>query len=234
MQKQLKARRLAFTLILLSSLLSKAEFIGPSPSLSENLTSDYAVVKSTDQIPTDTLRRGEYQRGLHIKSNVAAYAMLWLNVALEYDLACHWSVAVPVYHSGWNYFHRTTKFRTLTVLPEVRYWFNPSNTGFFVALHGGVAYYNVAFGGEYRYQDHNANTPAKGGGFNAGYRFYFCHNHNWSMEATIGAGAYKLDYDIFDNKVNGHVIGRKKRNFFGIDNAAISFCYRFDMGRMKR
>ncbi len=34
----------------------------------------------------------------------------------------------------------------------------------------GLAYYNFAFNGKYRYQDHLRQTPALGGGLSIGYR----------------------------------------------------------------
>ena len=52
------------------------------------------------------------------------------------------------------------------------------------------------------------------------------------MEAAIGAGVYKLDYDIFQNAPHtdyGYLLGRRKRTFFGIDQAAFSFCYTFGL-----
>ena len=34
---------------------------------------------------------------------------------------------------------------------------------------------------------------------------------------------------MFVNKANGLLAGRKKRTFYGIDNAALSVCYMFDV-----
>ena len=38
-------------------------------------------------------------RHLYLKSNAPAWAMLWVNIAAELDVAPHWSVALPVYYS---------------------------------------------------------------------------------------------------------------------------------------
>lgn len=48
------------------------------------------------------------------------------------------------------------------------------------------------------------------------------------MEFSLGTGVYKLHYDIFHNEPNGQRIDTRKRMFFGIDQAAVSFAYRFD------
>lgn len=178
----------------------------------------------------------EWYRKMYIKTNAPAWALLWQNVALEVDLAKHWSISVPVYWSPYNYGTQTLKFRTLAVVPEIRYWPKADNMGFFVNAHFGMAYYNYAKNEEYRYQDHDGKTPALGGGLGVGYRFYFCRNHHWSMEVAVGAGAYRLDYDIFLNKKNinsGYLIGREKRTFFGIDQAAVTFSYSFGLRKKK-
>lgn len=175
----------------------------------------------------------EWVRHLYLKTNIPAWAMLWSNIAVEIDLAPHWSFTLPVYYSGLNYFTGHTKFRTLTFQPEVRWWPKKDNTGFFAGAHFGLGWYNVAFGGDYRYQDHLKHTPAIGGGVAAGYRFYFCRNHRWQMEASLGFGIYKLDYDLFQNHVNGLLVGRRQRTFYGIDQATFTISYRFDLGKKK-
>ena len=45
------------------------------------------------------------------------------------------------------------------------------------------------------------------------------------MEAAVGAGAYHLDYDRFENRANGLLVDSHKRFFFGIDNVALSIVY---------
>lgn len=178
----------------------------------------------------------EWYRKMYIKTNAPAWALLLQNLAVEVDLAKHWSVALPVYWSPYDYGKQTLKFRTLALIPEIRYWTKPENMGFFVNAHFGMAYFNYAKNGEYRYQDHNGTTPALGGGLGIGYRFYFCKNHRWSMEAMIGAGVYHLDYDIFQNTPstkNGMLIGRRSRTFYGIDQAAFSFSYSFGLSKPK-
>ena len=174
----------------------------------------------------------EWVRKMYIKTNVPAWALLWQNLALEIDLAPHWSFSVPVYWSPYNYGKQQLKFRTLAVVPEFRYWPKADNMGFFVNAHFGMAYYNYAKNEEYRYQDHDGKTPALGGGLGIGYRFYFCKNHHWAMEAAVGGGVYRLDYDIFMNTPStshGYLVGRRKHTFFGVDQAAFSISYSFGL-----
>jgi len=155
--------------------------------------------------------------------------MLVANVHGEIDLSRHWSVMLPIYYSGWNYFESTLKFRIFAVLPEARYWFSPVNDGFFAGVHGGFCYYNYADGGDIRYQDHSTDTPAWGGGVTIGFRTRLCDKNPFQVEFSLGAGVYHLDYDTFVNKPGGLHTGRYRRTFYGIDNVGITLCYRFDV-----
>lgn len=168
---------------------------------------------------------------LHLKTNLFGLLLLIGNVGVELDVARHFSVNLPIYYSALDYFTETVKFRTLGVQPAVRYWPKSEiNEGFFANVHGAVAYYNLAFGGKYRKQDHRGRTPALGGGVGVGYRLPI--GGHWHLEFEIGAGAYKLDYDLFDNinpTKHGQLVGRKKMVYFGLDQASLSFTYSFDL-----
>src|SRR5690554_7135701 len=93
----------------------------------------------------------EWNRKLHLKTNAIGLGMAIANVAAEVDLAKHWSFTLPVYYSAWDYFKSTIKFRTFALQPEFRYWLSEENDGFFAGAHFGLAYYNFAFDGDYRY-----------------------------------------------------------------------------------
>lgn len=174
----------------------------------------------------------EWSRQLHLKTNAIGLGMAIANVAIEVDLAKHWSFSLPIYYSAWNYFRSPIKFRTLAVQPEFRYWFKPDNEGWFVGGHFGLAYYNIASNSDYRYQDHNRETPAIGGGIAAGYRTHISQDKRWKMEFTLGGGVYPLHYDKFHNTPNtteGLMIEEVKKTYWGIDQIAVTFSYAFDL-----
>ena len=174
---------------------------------------------------------------LHIKSNALGLATGISNAAIEFDFAKHWSVTVPVYYSAWNYFLETIKFRILSFQPEIRYWFSEDNDKFFLGAHFGFAQYNVAVDGNYRYQDHNMEKPALGGGISVGYRLPLERTKRWNVEFTLGAGVYPLKYDIFYNTEDtkdGLLIGTEKRTYWGLDNAAVTFSYALDFKKSKK
>ncbi len=170
-----------------------------------------------------------WMRWLHCKTNAVAWGFGIANVSAEIDLAKHWSFALPVYYSAWDYFKSKIKFRTFAVQPELRYWLSENNNGFFAGAHFGLAFYNFATNGNYRYQDHN---PAIGAGVGAGYRMPIGKGKGWHVEFSLGAGIYSLNYNKFYNTPrtkDGLLVGRFKKTYYGIDHVAVSFSYAFDM-----
>ena len=173
----------------------------------------------------------QWNRRFYAKSNAVGWGMLIGNIALEMDLAKHWSATLPVYYSALNFFTSDVKFRTLCFQPEVRYWLDENNQGWFGGAHLGFAWFNYAKGEKWRYQDHDGKTPIWGGGLSAGYRMPIFKNHRWWVEFSLGAGVYSLHYDIFHNEYNGPVVDEKKATFFGIDQVKVSVAYRFNLNK---
>ncbi len=151
----------------------------------------------------------DWIRQLHVKTNALGLGLAIANLAVEVDLAKHWSFTLPVYYSAWDYFKTTVKFRTLMVQPEFRYWFNPENEGWFLGAHFGYGYYNLALDGDFRYQDHNRETPSMGGGI------------------------YPMRYDKFYNTSNTQkglmAANDIHKTYKGIDQAALSLSYTFNL-----
>lgn len=176
-----------------------------------------------------------WHRQIALKTNTLGWALAGSNIAIEADLCKHLSIAVPFYYSGGlDYFKETIKFRGIVLQPELRYypWLSKDkkNDGFYVGAHFGMGWYNYALNGDYRVQDHEGNSPALGGGIGLGYSMQFKKNPRWGMEFSIGGGVYSVLYDTFYNENNGPYDERATKDiWFGIDNAAVSFTYNFDI-----
>lgn len=183
-----------------------------------------------DTVATLATEPEGWRRHLYVKTNAIGWAMAVTNIAVEVDLAEHWSFTLPLYWSSWNYFKSTLKFRTLTLQPEARYWFSENNDKWFAGAHFGLGWYNFATGGEYRTQDHGGHSPAIGGGIAAGYRLPVSRDKCWKLEFSLGAGLYRLHYDKFRNEPDGLLVRTEKKTWFGIDQAAVSVAYAFDLG----
>lgn len=206
------------------------------PSASEVRKTTSSDVESEVTLDNKKKKELEVKRSdvaISVKTNALAWGLGVINIAAEIDFAKHWSFSLPIYYSAYNYFTPTIKFRTLATQPELRYWINEDNSGFFAGAHFGVASYNIAVDGDLRYQDHNGTTPALGGGISVGYRMPLTKNEKWNIEFAIGAGAYKLRYDTFYNVKNGRRAGTYSKTYWGIDNAAINISYRFDLKKQK-
>ena len=166
---------------------------------------------------------------LYVKTNTIGLALGVTNLGAEIDIVKHLSFNIHMYYAAYNYFVQNLKFRTLAAYPELRYWFKEDNQGFFLGAHMGVAQYNYAFTGDYRYQDHDGKTPALGGGLNVGYRMPISENQRWFMEFTLGGGVYPIHYDVYYNVKNGKYVESKEKTYFGFDNASVTILYRFDL-----
>lgn len=185
-------------------------------------------------VPDTVVIDDSWTRKLHLKTNSLGWALAISNIAAEIDLAEHWSFTLPVYFSALNYFTSTIKFRTFALQPELRYWLNEENEGWFGGAHFGVAYYNLALDGDIRYQDHDGKSPALGGGISIGYRKPITSDNRWHIEFSLGAGVYHLHYDKFHNTPNtsaGLMVETVKKTYWGLDNAAVTFTYSFDLNK---
>lgn len=201
----------------------------------EPIKSDELSIERIQYAEPVTEEKPSHNLALSVKTNAIGVGMAITNLAIEFDFAKHWSIAIPVYYAAHNYFTPTIKFRTLATQPEVRYWLNENNMGFFAGAHFGVASYNIAVDGLRRFQDHAGKEPALGGGISIGYRLPMSKKHeNWHIEFTVGAGAYRAYYDTFYNIPNGRLIGTYRKTYWGVDNAAINISYRFDLNKRKR
>ena len=95
----------------------------------------------------------EAGKGWYLKTNLSTYFLLVPNLAIEWEMGKHFSGSVPIYHCGWDWFRLFNKFRVLGIQPEVRYYLKDNFSGFFGGVHATMAWYNIAMGGDYRYQD---------------------------------------------------------------------------------
>lgn len=178
------------------------------------------------------------RRPVFVKTNAVGLAMLVGNVAAEFALSDRFSLNIPVYYSGMDWFGIETKFRTLAFQPELRYNFGVKGgdsyaVGLYLGAHAGLAWYNFAFGGDWRYQDHDGRNPAYGGGLSLGYRMPLGRRvPGLGLEFNLGAGVYSLNYDKFYNEADGPQSETGIREVKLLPDAVgISLYYRFDRSR---
>lgn len=176
-------------------------------------------------------------KGWYLKTNVLTYYLLVPNLAIEWEMGKHFSGSLPIYHCGWDWFRMFNKFRVFGVQPELRYFFRDDFSGIFCGLHATMAWYNMALGGDYRYQDHATTSPTFGAGVSVGYRMPISDDdgpmHRWYVEFSAGGGFLPLYYDVFYNVPNGAMAHEGlRKTYWGVDQVSISIVYRFG-GRAK-
>lgn len=173
---------------------------------------------------------------LTFKVNTVAAAMLITNATFELEWK-RWSVQLPLYYSNIDYFSHRVKFRVGAIQPGIRYWLSPDkvlgHTGFFVGAHVGLAWYNMALGGTDRIQDHDARTPALGGGIEGGWRHTIGPSGRWKIELSVGVGVYRAHYDLINN-TTGILKHTRSKAFVGLDHVGVSFGYSLDLKKGKR
>ncbi len=168
--------------------------------------------------------------GWYVSTSLPAWCAAIVNVAGEWAFSDRWSADLGVAYSAWDYGQSIRKFRTLSLRPEMRYWFGCGHRGLFIESHMAMIYYNVALPKwEWRIQDAGGHHPALGGGIGVGYRFDITGNGRWSMECALGGGVYALRYDRFANRPGGKLHDTVSRTWVGIDHVSLSFVYSFNL-----
>ena len=201
-----------------------------TPQLSqEPEVAEISRAEETDNVPEAAIADSPVDSGrgwrMLVKTDVAGWALAMTNLAVEIDICPHLSFSLPVYYSFVNYFADDLKFRVFGIRPELRYWLSPGNEGFFANAHFGLAHFNFALKGDYRYQAHDGNTPALGGGLGLGYRLPL--NRHWRLEFVAGAGVYKTHYDRFRNVPGGAMVDSRRQVWIGLDQFTIAVGYSF-------
>ena len=164
---------------------------------------------------------------LALKNNLIYDAALVANMGLEISLSRHFALDLPFtfrpYTISNNY-----RMRTLSIQPELRYYFKQGGKGHFFGIHGNLAYYNVVtpYNTRTRFQDRDGKHPLYGGGISYGYSLPLRKNSRWGVEFTIGVGYAYLDYDCFYNVHNGAWFTKDTKHYFGIEKAGITIYYR--------
>ena len=190
---------------------------GPAPAVA---------AETVGAVPTDPPALSSAGHG-YLKTNLAAWPILVPNLAVEFEIGSHLSVSVPLYYSATDWFSDGWKFRVFGSQPEFRWWFRSGEfLGPFAALHATFGWYNMAFGGDYRYQDHRRGSPTLGGGMDLGWKVPL--SRRWGLEFALGAGYLPLYSDVYYNVPDGRFVETRYRNYWGVDHAAVTLTWQFD------
>lgn len=160
-----------------------------------------------------------------VKSNLLYDATTTMNLGLEFGLSRKWTLDIPVNYNPWKP-DNGRRLRHWGIQPELRYWFCESFNRTFVGLHAHYADLNV--GGlpgifsenmqKNRYQGH-----LYGAGLSVGHSWIL--KKRWSIEASIGLGYARIEYEKYPCAECGSKLKDTGRNYFGPTKAALSIIY---------
>ncbi|MDR0799074.1 MAG: DUF3575 domain-containing protein [Dysgonamonadaceae bacterium] len=157
-----------------------------------------------------------------LSTNLLYDATTSMNLGTEFKLADQWTLKLPVTYNPWK-FSDNQKFKFVLVQPEVRYWLCEPFSGHFFGLHGHYSFFNVgAVGSDYMKQ-YRFQGNLYGGGLTYGYSFYLAPR--WSLEASIGVGYARIEYDQYQCQTCGDFVQTDNENYIGPTQAGISLIY---------
>lgn len=181
-----------------------------------------AVMMLTCAICMHGQEKNYYMPKFAIKTNALYWATTTANLGFEVGLSKKLTLDVSGNYNPWE-FSNNKQIKHWLVQPELRYWLCERFYGHFFGLHAHYAEANVSnlniFGlGDYRYQGN-----IYGAGISYGYQWIL--NKRWSMEATVGVGYARLNFDKYNCGTCGSKIGKEHKNYFGPTKIALSIIY---------
>lgn len=170
-----------------------------------------------------------YAQHIALKNNLAYDATLTPNLSLEIVLAKRMTLDLG---GGYNpfTFRDKKKFKHWLAQPELRFWTCEKFNGTFFGIHahGGefsVANLDLPFGFLKQLQDHRYEGYFYGGGISIGHQWVLAKH--WNLEASIGGGYARLEYDKYECKACTPKLKSDHYNYFGVTRATLSVVYLF-------
>ncbi|MEN9917640.1 MAG: hypothetical protein RL662_76 [Bacteroidota bacterium] len=166
-----------------------------------------------------------------VKSNLLYDATATLNLGVEGALNKKWTLGLLGNYNRWT-FSDNMKWKHWMVQPEAKYWFcenfNGSSLGFhLLGGEGNVGNLNIPINmlgtnlkplKDYRYEGWFV-----GGGVDYGYSWIL--SNRWNLEAALGIGYIRFDYDKFTCYECGTWLDSDINNYVGITKVALNIVY---------
>lgn len=158
-----------------------------------------------------------------LKTDLLLWCTTTPNVGVEAALGPDFTFTATVAYNAWK-FSGDMKLNLYLVQPELRYWFCRRFEGHFVGAHAHYAHYNI---GGISFipglKDRLMQGDLYGGGFSYGY--HWAIGERWGIEAVIGGGYTRLEYDKYRCAECDERIGRFAQSYFGVTRLGVSLVY---------
>ena len=169
------------------------------------------------------------QKIIAAKTNIPHWATVTPNLGVEVLFGDNLTLELS---GGYNPFEfgNGQYWKHWVLWPELRYWAWEPFSGHFFGLHGVFAKFDV----QGLTIPINKLAPLKErrcqGDFNGiglSYGYAWIVGNNWLIEATVGGGYARVNYDVFSKGENGFKISEGQKHYFGPTKGAISLVYVF-------
>ena len=170
---------------------------------------------------------GAFSQKVAVKTNLLYDATATINVGLEFGLAPKWTLDLSGNYNAWS-FSNYKRWKHWLAQPELRYWTCEKFNGHFFGLHLHGGEFNVGnvklpFGMMKGLKNYRNEGFFYGAGL--GYGYHWLLGKRWSLEAEIGAGYIRADYDRYKCVKCGEFFGDYHKNYWGLTKLAISLVY---------
>ncbi len=167
-------------------------------------------------------RSGSIFPSVAVKTNVLYWATASFNAGVEIGLSPKTTLDITGGYNPWT-FGDNRKFKFGMVQPEFRFWPCSRLNGHFVGVHALYVKFNA---GGIRFLGMK-NRRYEGNFYGAGiaYGYQWLISERWNIEATIGLGYIRSDYDRYVWERCGQFLGSDKKNYFGPTKLGVSFIY---------
>ena len=168
-----------------------------------------------------------------IKSNLLYDATATVNLGIELILDKNLTLDFSSNYNGWT-FSNNRKWKHWLLQPEIKYWLEKSFKGSSIGLNlmggegniGNVDIPLVFLGTNFKVlKDYRYDGWFIGGGVT--YNYSWILSHKWNIEAGVGLGYIRFDYDKYDCPDCGSWLGKDVNNYFGFTKFAINLIYIF-------
>lgn len=170
---------------------------------------------------------GLFAQRIALKTNALYWLTTTPNLGLEFSLTRKWTVDISANYNPFTFAGSdklNPKLLHWLVQPEVRYWWCRSFERHFLGLHALYGEYNL---GGIKFipplKDYRYDGKMLGGGLSYGY--HWAVGLRWGIEASIGVGYMRLEYDKYVCGTCGEIDGRYVRNYIGPTKAVFSVIY---------
>src|SRR5690554_188397 len=169
------------------------------------------------------------QKHIGIKTNILHWATASPNLGVE--VAFRYKMTLEL-SGGFNpfTFNDNKQWKHWVIWPEIRYWPWEAFNGHSIGVHGVFAEFDV--GGLdipikklESLKDRRVDGNVNGIGLSYGYAWII--GNNLLLEANVGAGYGRLNYDVLTIGEDGYKINEGRKHYFGPTKGAISLVYLF-------